>query len=153
NLREGSMYHFSEDGFGKGAKSSVFPTGPAGLTFPGDPGFPSGGPNNKKWWKLAPRLGIAWDPHGDGRTSIRAAYGLAYDFSGIFTLAGSGVWTPPWGLQTVVTSPAGRFENPWQGIPGGNPFPYVRTHVTQFPLLSSYLWVQNFDSSPPTVQT
>ena len=153
NLREGSMYHFSQEAFEKGAKSTVFPTGPAGLTFPGDPGFPNGGPNNKKWWKLAPRLGVAWDPKGDGRTSIRAAYGLAYDFSGVFTLAGSGVWTPPWGLQTIVTSPAGGFENPWQGVPGGNPFPYVRTHVTQFPLLSSYLWVQNFDSSPPTVQT
>jgi outer membrane receptor protein involved in Fe transport len=54
-----------------GARSQVSPTAPEGLLFPGDPGISSGivhtDVNN-----IAPRLGIAWDPRGDGRMAVRA---------------------------------------------------------------------------------
>ena len=36
-----------------------------------------GFPRDKNNW--APRLAIAWDPWGDGKTSIRAAFGMFYD--------------------------------------------------------------------------
>ena len=150
-LTEGAMSQFDDTRFLRGIRSKVYPNAPAGLLFPGDPGFPEHGPINRKWGLIAPRVGLAWDVRGDGRTSLRASYGYAYDFSGSITLGGSSS-TPPWGYQTTVQSPAGGLADPWRDFPGGNPFPYDRT-APRFPLSSGYYYIQKFDSSPPTVQS
>jgi hypothetical protein len=148
NLREGAMYNFSEDRFTKGIKSTVYPNAPAGLLYPGDPGYPTPGPNYRKWLQLAPRLGFAWDVTGDGRTSIRAAYGLAYDFSGSISFGGSSS-APPWGFGTTVQGVD--FADPWRDYPGGNPHPYVR--LSKWPTFSQYYFVHDLNASQPTVQT
>jgi hypothetical protein len=46
--------------------------------FIGRPGFPSDGtiPSDKKMWQ--PRLGISWDPRGDGKQVVRLSAGLFY---------------------------------------------------------------------------
>ncbi len=41
------------------------------------------------WKNFAPTVGIAWDPWGDGKTSIRADYRLAYDRINTFVLSAS----------------------------------------------------------------
>jgi hypothetical protein len=149
-MHEGAMYNFSEDRFVRNVKSTIYPNAPAGLLYPGDPDYPNPGPNFRKWWQFAPKVGLAWDVTGDGRTSVRTSYGLAYDFSGSLSFGGSSS-APPWGFGTTVNSPAGGFEDPWRDYPGGNPFPYVR--LSKWPTASQYYFVQNVEASQPTVQT
>ena len=38
-----------------------------------------GTPQSKNPFKLAPRIGFAWDVTGDGRTSVRGGAGVFYD--------------------------------------------------------------------------
>lgn len=80
-VTNGAIYNFDVEKFKQGVRSTVFLNAPPGLTYPGDPGFPNGNAGiNKRWNDFAPRVGVAWDPNGDGRMSIRSSYGIAYDF-------------------------------------------------------------------------
>jgi outer membrane receptor protein involved in Fe transport len=90
-----------------GAQSVKFPGAPLGFLVPGDPGAPRG------WYfpdrtNLSPRIGIAWDPFGDGKTSIRGGGGLFFD-----TLNG---WMSDWATD----------EAPWAG---GTDFTFDPTQV------------------------
>ncbi|HEY2931868.1 MAG TPA: TonB-dependent receptor [Acidobacteriota bacterium] len=61
-----------------GLQSQKIPSAPKGIVFPGDPGVPRGLRKTDKN-NFSPRLGFAWDPYGNGRTSVRAAYGIFYE--------------------------------------------------------------------------
>src|SRR3989441_2858240 len=148
NLNEGGSFQFSQDRFNRGVRSTIYPNAPVGLYFPGDPGFPKRGATNAKLHYFAPRAGLAWDVTGDGRTSVRASYGIAFDFSGAQTDGGASS-APPWGFNTTTNS--GDFANPWATYPGGNPFPYVR--LSRFPNFSDYYFVPDSNASSPQIHT
>ena len=80
SVLNGSVYNFSLDNFKNNVKTKRYVNAPAGLIYPGDAGFPPGRIGlNKQWLNLSPRVGVAWDVSGDGRTAVRGSYGLAYD--------------------------------------------------------------------------
>ncbi len=137
--------HFDPALFAQGVHSTQYTKAPAGLMFPGDPGYPGKGVANRRLDNIAPRIALAWDPKGDGRTSVRAAYGIFYDLPSHNNYVGF-AQSPPFGNQTTVNFPAS-FADPWQGIPGGNPYPLALTKDAPFINFGSY---ENFLLNPKT---
>jgi carboxypeptidase family protein/TonB-dependent receptor-like protein len=117
----GAVYNFSMDRFLKGIHSTVFKKAPAGLLYAGDPGFNGKTGVDNRYNQFAPRLGLAFDPKGDGKTSIRASFGVFYDFPNIM-IASTPTTAPPFGNTVQPPGPL-NFADPFSTVPGGNPFP------------------------------
>jgi hypothetical protein len=95
---------------------------PTGLLVPGDPGITRGiVPLEKN--HFSPRLGVAWDPWGDGKTSVRAAGGLFYG-----SVSGN-EWNStsnynPFAVRQQFNN-VQSLTNPYGLLPGGvSPFPF-----------------------------
>jgi hypothetical protein len=112
---------FSFPGFYAGQVSTVYPNAPAGLFFNGDKGIPDAMWNGKKA-NFAPRVGWVWNPHGDGRDTFRVGAALLYDSTETWFNERE-TTNAPYGTNLDTPNPIGGFSNPWQGYPGGNPFP------------------------------
>ena len=118
-----------------GQQSKVFPTAPRGLVYPSDLGIPNTLVPQAN--KFSPRVGIAYSPNkadgilgrifgGQGKTSIRAGFGMFYSVIQGNTIAIDQP-QPPYGLS--YTSPAPPlFATPFISAADGD------THVQPFPL-------------------
>ncbi len=107
--------------FHTGQQSTVYPAAPAGLVYPGDLNTPSGTYNADKN-NIAPRFNFVYDPKGEGRTTIRGAWGIFYDaLAGQGDFFQNGVLAPPFTPLVEVNAPPASltFENPLNAITGG----------------------------------
>src|SRR5215469_11869688 len=117
-----------ESTFIPGVQSTVHPSAPVGILFPGDPGI-TRGIVPVKYNHLSPRVGFAFDPFGDGKTSIRAAAGLFWG-----SVSGN-EWNTTANFEPFAirinpcpnvnkNGTGATLQNPYQGYVGGDPFPY-----------------------------
>ena len=148
--QNGYVEHFDPSLFTQGARSKIYTNAPAGLIFPGDNGFPGMSNVFAKKADFAPRVGLVFDPKGDGRMTIRASYGTFYDTPQLFFYTRFAN-NPPWGAQ--ISLPSTNFTNPWATYPGGDPFPALNAVAKnmQFPLAGVYVNMP-LHVNPPYVQ-
>ena len=111
--------------FVPGVQSTQVPSAPLGMLFPGDKGVPRGIADNRLH-HISPRVGMIWDPWGDGKTAIRAGAGVFYG-----SVSGN-EWNQPANAQPFairqtfnsITSFSNVYGNP-ASFPNGDPFPYT----------------------------
>jgi hypothetical protein len=126
-----------------GVHSTQYPAAPAGMLF-GHDALNSNGCQftQSHWLATSPRLGVVWDPTGNGKQTIRAAFGLMHESTELFYPER---WTtnPPYASAITTTNASinGPFSNPWNGyvsptgvpgdpFPGAAIFPSLGTYVT-----------------------
>jgi len=142
--------------YSPGFKSTVNPIAPIGAQFYGDPNVERGG-IPAAFDHFSPRIGFAWDPAGDGKTSIRGALGAFYGsisgnewntmtnfqpFSTRLTFSNINQKTNAGGVPLGAS-----LVNPYNAFVGGAPFPYKGTFTTGgglFPVASDFGWPYSY---------
>ncbi len=134
-----------------GRKSTVVPSAPAGLLFPGDAGI-GRGIISTQWGNISPRIGISFDPFGDRKTAIRAAAGIFYgSISGNEWNSSSD--NQPFAIRQQFNE-VYTLSDPYKLQPGGvGPFPYSYSpSAPKFVAPSATVGISTDYKSPYTYQ-
>ena len=152
-FKNADTYNFSLSDFYHDIRSTVVPTAPPGLLYVGDKGVNGKSGMNDQWGHVEPRLGIAWDPTGGGKTVIRVGAGIAYVTIRMDIHENTSSVAPF--RISVIQSFAGpgslTLDNPYAANPGGNPFPY--SYNPQSPVFPSQHQYQGFLPVDPNLKT
>jgi hypothetical protein len=132
NEIKGRTEQFRISNFNAGIKSQKFPNAPPGLLFPGDPGMPFSGVTGN-YTNFAPRLGLAYDVFGNGKTSIRGGAGFFYDTQTAGVINNRFADISPFSPQVALTPPPGPFRDPLLGYTGYYPFPFTYPPASNTP--------------------
>ena len=144
----GALSYFDKSLFDRNVHTNLFVNAPVGVIFPGDPQYECGTKIEcNRWNEFLPRVGLAWDASGSGRTSVRAAFGIFSDRDMLISLTGYGQ-TVPFGNRVTLTNV--NLSNPWATYPGGNPFPILVEKNMAFPAFGLYA-THPFHAKPASV--
>jgi len=136
-----------------GQQSTVLPYAPPGLLFPGDKtadfhgGIPTALIGLDKTL-IEPRIGLAWDPRGDGKTSIRASIGY-FSNAQFVDLPAQVSQNLPFLVVQGIFQPPHDLTDPYQGV---QPFPQSQSgnlatdpsFFTPYLPAAGYGWDPNF---------
>jgi hypothetical protein len=132
--------------------STRYPNLPAGFLVRGDQGVPAGLVSSA-WHLFSPRIGLAWDVDGDGKTSVRAGFGIYHDqpFGRMYNQMMS---TLPFTEGAVITQSNISAYDPYSAPPYNGKIPQLESpppsdSVFPLPLTNAVGFSPNF--KPPTI--
>jgi len=132
-----------------GEQSVRFPLAPKGLAYPGDPGVPRG-IVPVRYGHIAPRVGFAYAPFKNQRTSIRGGIGIFWGSVSeeLWTLGGNGnPFAVAYSFPNTSSLTGATLSDPYRG--GTNPFPNT-TGI--FPFATGSGGISHTADWPETVQ-